>query len=293
MGHLQKWRGNMKKVFPAKEMVDESGNIKKLNMPATQAFVTQWPVYKPYKIYEKTHFKLVPTPNDRIVHDEKSGLSIRYCQDAVEIGTGEWVISGNYQKYWQVWEGNYEEITFINPSEERKLLRDFLAIDVTNNESILQFVNRYGLLGIDFLQSPVWIVAQTPNPNFGVVEEDLLAFVAEVRCLQDVYKLWKTQKEDAFEEIVKVLQRKLFGIVEYPQLKDGKIVPGKKGLCLLHYIWLQFYELVIGNWSECKLCGNLFEKTHGLEKYCPECRMPGQTPPWKKLQRMKKRKGEL
>jgi len=234
----------MKKVYPATtKKKKEKVHLKSMETPS---FFSLWPVYSPYQIYEQS--------------------------------LGKWVISGDNTKYWKVWEGRIDGVKFINPTEEKSLLKDFLAINTKDDKSVLFFVNRYGLLGLDFLESSHWVVAQMPSVNFAVESEDLFDFKAAVLHFRNAYKLWR---EGDLESLLPILQRRLAGVREYPQMsKCGKkIFPGKAALTLWHYIWLQLYEVVLGReWAECLYCGNLYEKVHGNAKYCPSCQsLP--TPP--------------
>ncbi len=286
----------MKKVIPAKVEVNEKGNSKWKYEEGIQfkVYFSSWPVYKPYKIYEKTTIKTIKSPDDRVSFDKKSGLQVRYVKKAIEEGTEKWIITGDHQQYWRVWKGETDEgIEFINPMEEVSLFKDFRTIDIENNESILNFVNRYGLLGIDFLKSPVWITAQIPPKNFGVCEESLFEFQTAVLELQESYRLWK---EKNFEKLLPILRRQLAHVREYPQIDNKKgIIPGKAGFTLLSYIWLHFYTLVIGRWAECKYCGNLFEMIHGNQKLCSICQETS-TPrvkAWRKKQKQQNSKKKI
>jgi hypothetical protein len=286
----------MKRVFPTKKHLDWVGDIfLKTHEEGSEMemFYSLWPVYAPYHIYEIQVSELVHNHDDITEIDEKSGFRLRHCKEWITYRTGEWMIQGQSSAYRKVWESEGtqpEGVRFISPTKEFGLLKDFLSIDIYCNESILGFVNRYGLLGISFKNSPSWITAQMPAVSFGVEDENLEDFQAAVQTLQETYNLWKPGKDTA--TVLRKLRHHLAGVSEYPQIgSNGNIIPGERGQTLLDYIWLWFYKLVLGkDWRECAYCGNLFEKTHGHAKYCPECNMPGQTPPWIKLKRQQEGK---
>lgn len=284
----------MKKVFPVDKGINYAGNVKKTYLAGleAEAFSSLWPVYAPYEIYEIEETGLVRNLDDRIEIDKKTGLKIRYCREFSTIKSGEWVIQGQKKDYWKVWTARGtkpEGVKFINPAEEMGLLKDFLSVDIKDTASILNFVNRYGLLGATIkvrehsVQTSSW-AAVSP----GVIAEDLWDFQLVTFDLQQTYKLWKSRKDTA--TVLERLCSGLSGITEYPQLNsNGDIAPGKRGKLLLHYIWLHFYNLVLGgDWRECAFCGNLFEMEHGHQRYCPDCR-ESPTPPGKKLRRQRER----
>jgi len=270
------------------------GNIKKEYAgEEVSAFFPLWPVYAPYRIYKIETAELIHNPDDRI--EEIKGFTVRHRKEYIRYGTGNWVIQGQLEAYRKVWEAEgalVEGVKFINPAEELGLLNTFRKIDIDCHDSILSFVNRYGLLGTGFKESRSWITAQIPEVSFGIESEKLFDFQLAAQTLQETYALRKGGGDKAV--LLRKLRHNLAGVTEYPQQdKEGNIIPGKRGQTLLDYIWLHFYNLVLGNgWRECAYCGNLFEKAHGHSKYCTDCKEPGQTPPWIKLQRQQQKGGK-
>jgi len=233
----------MRKIYPATSEVDSQGNVKwthKQRAVRDEA-LGLWPVYAPHTIYEKKK--------------------------------GEWVISGDSHKYYKVWSGemDVDGVKFIKPMAEMSLLPDFLTIDIHSNDDILSFVNRYGLLGVSFNESPSWVISQIPATSYGEYEESLHKFQFEVAALQRAYNWWKAGDND---KVLRALQVNLGGVREFPQAgENGRILPGKIGVNLISSIWLHFYNLVIGpKWRECKYCRALFEyATRSDQEKCPVC----------------------
>ncbi|MBT9156281.1 MAG: hypothetical protein DDT37_01266 [Firmicutes bacterium] len=239
---------DMKKIYPVQPEIDyQTGNLKRFCQKGAgvDASAALWPVYAPYQV------------------------------------TDEELFSEDYRQARQVWEAEGElvdGVTFINPAKEMSLLHDFLAVDIWDNQSILAFVNRYGLLGISFRKSPLWIVSQVPVVSYGVEREDLHEFQCAAQTLKESYNLWESGENQPL--LLRRFRHGLAGGAQYPQLNSyRRIVPGVRGLTLLDNIWLHFYNLAIGkDWFSCDWCGSLFEKEHGHNKYCPPCReLP--TPP--------------
>jgi ribosomal protein S27AE len=254
--------------------------------PEGNLFITQWPVYAPYRIYEVTSSSQLKEDVE-VLEDGQWVIKRKgeiYCEP-----TGSWLISGNQKQYRQVWEQDsptwerdVKEIRFIN-QEEKALLKHALKIDTASHASILEFVNRYGLLGTSFRESPQWLIACVPPVSFGVYNEDLFEFQRAILEIQGCYKLWKEIKAgyetrlgkkeaEGRDVLLGRFRNNLVGIREYPQIdKHGMIVSGKAGQTLLDYIWLQFYEVITGKVKECVYCGSVFKLSHDNRKLCPEC----------------------
>ncbi|MCL6448259.1 MAG: hypothetical protein K6U04_08930 [Armatimonadetes bacterium] len=285
----------MSKVFPAQWDSSENGvknGVHKKN-DEMDLFFSVWPVYAPYRIYkEKVSEQL--KEDTEVLEDGK--FIVKRKGEIYERPTGKWLISGNREQYWRVWQQSsptwqqdVKGIHFINPANERSLLKDVLKLNIKDHDSILGFVNRYGLLGVSFKESPQRNIAQMPPVNYGVCDEDLLDFQTAISGVQQSYKLWKEGDRD---HLLGKLRINLAGIREYPQINnEGRIVPGRAGLTLLDYIWLHFYKIVIGQYRECRDCGSVFEEIHGNQKLCPECQLMANKRRVKRYRENKKKEG--
>ncbi|MEM5008356.1 hypothetical protein ABEP42_26610 [Priestia megaterium] len=181
----------------------------------------------------------------------------------------------------------------INPFKEENLLDDVAKLNVREIESLLEFCNKYGLMGekinnISIEKSGVDTLGRRILAN---AKESLSYFVKETLIIQGLITTYhdiiqplndyyKDTNDTSIEKTIDEMELKLkqginskLGLVR-PAINleaKGKYLPGYTTSTLLGAIYYQFYEVVTSGkqFKECVNCGSLFIPRKSNAKFCP------------------------
>ena len=193
----------------------------------------------------------------------------------------------------------------FDPFQVRYLFEQIDRVDTNNEESLLSFCNRFGLLGQELDKIPA-SRAGIPWHGTGFYQESLGYFTHAVRMMQYTLRLFRDIKtedprlEGEQEEMRKVVARRhpelasriksadhltiararLMTLVNehlgavFPSLQlgiDGRLYPGHIGLTLLGIAYFQLHEVIATDTllRECPNCQSLFVPRTARSRFCP------------------------
>lgn len=235
-------------------------------------------------------------PQDiRLIKNLRSFLSeegYRTTESYAEIYPFSWnVFRYRIENEWLIRDFESEPYEY-DPLHEKELFAEFICTNPENDSSILEFVNRRGLLtrypredipdamslaqfkeehgfftsfvllyfaienhDIDFLEKNTWrIFKQRGHP---ILEEDILR---SARGLLRLGLMWAFDRHSILATIW--------------ETKDGVFEPSFSVTSLIAALYTQFYQLVThsAQLGKCRECGKLFVKENMLRKFCsPVC----------------------
>ncbi|MGG3466771.1 hypothetical protein ABES02_04370 [Neobacillus pocheonensis] len=265
----------MKKVKPAISIENEDLKKKIIHPPEKEdeLFVTRLPVYSPYEFTEckgelliaaSAYIKIEEDITDNTISELKNKLG---------------------------------QPSFINPFVEEYLLEDLANINLTDDQSILAFCNKYGLYGQNITKTEFSPLLSDPlklevkEKVLVNISENYEYFFQNTALIQLAIKVinyeipflekqYKEGKNPSTLEELKTLKKTVITIVNRglrlvsPSINLGdneEALPSYTSHCLLGAAYYHLYEAITQGkkFRECLFCRSLFVPRSPIGKYCP------------------------
>ncbi|UOQ44582.1 hypothetical protein MUN89_00960 [Halobacillus salinarum] len=263
----------MKRVKPAKHVYGEDLKKKIIHPPneEDELFFSKLPIYPPYQIYEYKGNPLIMATG--LIH-----ASLEEMTTVEKLQSKAGVAS------------------HINPFSEENLLEDLANVNIKDEQTILDFCNKYGLFGFNIdtggpksLTSPPEEV-EIKEKAFVNLYEELEGFKNHTRVLQELIRNFfieipKVQKEvrgkEDFKKInelnelrrgsSRLLNRGLKLVSPGLNFDNGKLLPSFTSTTMLGAAFYQLYEAITQEkqFRRCLHCNSLFIPRTPNAKFCP------------------------